>query len=365
MTPRPARPAEIAAPTALPFATRAPRAAGRPVRVALAAPVTLAAASLAALAAAALAAFLPAPAFAQAEAFPAKPIRVVVPYPPGGTTDVLARAVGDKLAQAWGQPVVIDNKGGAAGNIGTEAAAQAAPDGYTLVVGNNATHATNVTLFPGVKWHPVKSFDAITLVATVPHLLVVPAGRPTRTVAELVAASRARPGGLTYASSSPGSASHLIAELFKQRAAIPGVHVPYKGVAQAVTDLLGGQVDYMFATLPSVLQHAQTGKLTPVAVASGERVPTLAAVPTMAEAGVAVEADAWFGFFAPAGTPPAILDRYHAEIVRIVGLPDVREKLAAAGFTIRTQPRAQFQKFVASEVDRWAEVIRVSGAKVE
>jgi tripartite-type tricarboxylate transporter receptor subunit TctC len=297
--------------------------------------------------------------------FPAKPIRIIVPYPPGGTTDILARAVGEKLALAWGQSVVVDNKGGAAGNIGAEAGAQASADGYTLVVGNNSTHATNATLFRGLKWHPVESFEAITLVATVPHVLVVPNDRPYRTLPELVAAARAKPGGLTFASSSSGSASHLIAELTKQRASVQGVHVPYKGVAQAVTDLLGGQVDYMFATLPSVLQHVQGGRLRAVAIASRERVAAIGDVPTMAEAGYPVEADAWFGFFAPRGTPTAILDRYHDEIVRIVGLPDVRDKLAAAGFTIRTQPRAEFQKFVAAEVDRWGEVIRVSGAKVD
>lgn len=312
----------------------------------------------------AIALALPGQAIAQAEGFPSKSIRLIVPYPAGGTTDTLARTIGEKLSQAWNQPVVVDNKGGAAGNIGVGAAAQAAPDGYTIVVGNNATHATNATLFKDLKWHPVASFDAITLVATVPHVLVVPADRPYKTVSDLIAAAKAKPGGLSFASSSPGSASHLIGETFKQQAKIEGVHVPYKGVAQAVTDLLGGQVDYSFATYPSVKQHIAAGKLRALAVASDRRIPDLPDVPTLAEGGLAIQADAWFGFFAPKGTPAAILDRYHEEIVRIVAMPDVQHKLAGAGFTLRTEPRADFQKFVAGEVDRWGEVIRTSGAKV-
>ncbi len=303
---------------------------------------------------------------ASAQDYPTKPIRVIVPYPAGGPTDVLARLVGQKAGEALGQPVVVDNRGGAGGVIGTDAVAKAAPDGYTLGLANNATHATNSSLYPTLPYDAVKDFAPIALVATVTHLLVVHPSLGLKDVAGLVAYAKANPGKLNYASTGNGSASHLAMELFKTRTGTDMLHVPYRGSAPAANDLLGNQVQVMFATLPTVLQHVQAGTLTPLAVAGLERWPALPTIPTVDQSGLAgFNADAWFGFVAPAKTPPAIVIRLQAEIAKVMALPDVKDKLFQLGFLATISTPEAFGGFIRGETVKWAEVVKVSGAKLD
>lgn len=304
-------------------------------------------------------------AFAQtgaAAAYPAKPIRVVVPYPPGGTTDVLARAVGEKLTEAWGQPVVVDNRSGGAGIIGTEAVARAAPDGYTLVLGNNQTHAMNAALFDKVPFDLLRDFAPVAFVASTKHVFVVPASSGPRSLKELVAAGKS--GRLAYASSSPGSASHLISETFRMQAGIDATHVPYRGVAPAVTDLLGGQVAFMAATYPSVSQHVAAGKLRALAVASGEPIAGLDAPTVKAEGFGDLAADAWFAFYAPAATPRDVVEKLNAEINRALRNAEVAQRLRGTGFEPATRSVEEMARFHRAEVTRWGEMIRATGVRI-
>lgn len=303
------------------------------------------------------------PALAQAPGYPVKPIRVVVPYPPGGTTDVLARAVGEKLTEAWGQPVVVDNRSGGAGIIGTDAVAKAAPDGYTLVLGNNQTHAMNAALFDKVPFDLLRDFEPVAFVASTRHVIVVPASSPAKTLGELIASGR-NGGKLAYASSSPGSASHLISETLRVRAGMDATHVPYRGVAPAVVDLLGGQIAFMAATFPSVSQHIQSGKLRALAVASAERIPGLA-VQTVREQGAQeLNADAWFAFYAPAGTSREIVGKLNGEINRALNDAAVSDRLRGTGFEPRAMAVDDFTRFHRSEVARWGDMIRLTGVRV-
>ncbi len=303
---------------------------------------------------------------ASAQDYPAKPIRVIVPYPAGGPTDVLARLVGQKAGEAMGQAVVVDNRGGAGGVIGTDAVAKAAGDGYTLGLANNATHATNSSLYPTLPYDAVKDFAPIALVATVTHVLVTHPSQGFKSVADLVAYAKANPGKLNIASTGNGSASHLAAELFKSRAAIDMVHVPYRGAASAVNDLLGNQVQVMIATLPTVLQHIQAGTLTALAVAGMERWPALPNLPTIDQSGMpGFNADAWFGFVAPAKTPPAVIAKLNAEIAKVMAQADVKEKLFQLGFLATTSTPEAFGTFIREETVKWAEVVKISGAKLD
>jgi tripartite-type tricarboxylate transporter receptor subunit TctC len=298
---------------------------------------------------------------------PTRTVTVVVPYPAGGPTDILARTIGAELARALGQPVVVENVPGGAGAIGTRRVAQAAADGHTLVFGTNQTHATNLSLLPqGGGYDPVKDFAPVAGLADLQHLVVVGPEVPVKTVAELVALAKKDPGKLTAGSTGFGSASHLALELFKVRTGTDIAHVPYKGSAPLLTDLLGGHVNLSFATTPTVLQQIQSGTLRAIAVASPNRSPYLPEVPTLAEAGVrGVEADAWLAMFAPAGVPAPALARLREATLEAMKQPAVRETLTKSGMTPNARDGAAFAGFVREDVARWAEVVRVANVKAE
>lgn len=301
-----------------------------------------------------------------AQPYPMKPVRLVVPYPAGGPVDVLARVLGQQLSDSLGEPFIVDDRPGASGTLGSEFVARAAPDGYTLVLGNNATHATNESLYQSLRYQALRDFAPIGLVAMVTNILVVSPSLPVHSVRDLIDYAKARPGKLNYASSGSGSAAHLTAEMFKLMTETDIVHVPYRGAPPAVTDLMAGQVALMFASAPSVLPYVKQGQLRALAVTSAMRPPSLAEVPTMAEAGVpGFTSEAWFGLFAPAGTPHELIDRLSAAIASATSGADVRDKLAAEGFVVTTDTPDEFRAFVASEITKWARVIRESGAHVD
>ena len=303
------------------------------------------------------------PARAQAP-FPQRAVRLVVPFPPGGTTDVLARAIAAKWQDGWGQQVVVDNRGGGGGVIGTEAAYRAPPDGHTLVLGNNQTHATNGALVPNLPYDPA-GFAAITLVARAPHALVVPAASPARSVAELVALGRQPGRGLSYASSSAGSSSHLMGETFARRNGMRATHVPYRGAAPAALDLVAGTVDFMMATWASVSALAADGRIRALGVGGAARFPDLPEVPTLRELGFDyVSGDAWFGLFAPRGTPDAVLAAVSDATAAALADATVRGRLEAAGFRVATMPPAEFGPFHQAEVTRWAALVREAGVSL-
>jgi tripartite-type tricarboxylate transporter receptor subunit TctC len=303
---------------------------------------------------------------AHAQTYPAKPVRLVVPFPAGGTTDILARAAAQRLSETLGQQVIVDNRPGAGGNIGSELVARAAPDGYTLLMGTVGTHAINVSLYPKLPYDPVKDFTPIVLVAGVPNVLVVNPSLPAQSVAELIAYAKANPGKLNFASSGSGTSIHLSGELFKVLTGVQMTHVPYKGSAPALTDLVGGQVQLMFDNLPSSLAFIKAGKLRALAVTSKTRAAALPEVPTMVEAGVPdFEASSWFGMLAPAGTPRDIVVRINAEVAKWLATPEAREKLAGQGAIAAGGSSEDFARHIASETAKWAKVVKASGAKVE
>lgn len=303
---------------------------------------------------------------ARAQAWPTKPLRLVVPYPAGGPTDVLARALAAKMGDGLGQQIVVDNKPGGAGNIGSDIGAKAAPDGYTLTMGNNATHATNQTLISATPFDASKDFAAIGLTTTVTHVLVVHPEVPAKTIQEFVSWAKAEGDKLSYASTGNGSASNLAMELFKGATGIQAVHVPYRGSAPAVQDLLGGQVKCSFQTLPSVLAQIRAGKLRALAVSSLKRNANLPDVPTVDETVVkGFQADAWFGLFAPARTPDDIIARLNAEMMKALKDPATAEVIVKAGFDITPSNPAGLGDFVKVEIVKWAKVVKDSGAKAE
>ncbi len=302
----------------------------------------------------------------QAQTYPSKPIRMIVPFPPGGTTDILARAIGAELTKAWGQPVVIENRPGAGGNIGSEAVAKSPGDGYTLLMGTVGTHGINPSLYKKMPYDAVKDFAPVTLVALVPNILVVHPSVPAKSVAELIALAKKQPGKLTYASSGNGTSIHLSGALFESLAGVQMVHVPYKGSAPAVTDLLGGQVNMMFDNMPSALPHVKAGKLRALGVTSAKRSPAVPDVPTIAEAGVkGYEASSWFGVLAPATTPKDIVAKLNAEIAKSLGTPEMKEKLSSQGAEPVGNTPEQFGAFIRAEIDKWAKVVKASGATVD
>jgi tripartite-type tricarboxylate transporter receptor subunit TctC len=307
------------------------------------------------------------PSTSWAQWVPTRTVTVVVPYPAGGPTDILARTIGAELAKALGQPVVVENVPGGAGAIGTRRVAQAAADGHVLVFGTNQTHATNISLLPqGGGYDPVKDFAPVAGLADLQHLVVVGPDVPVKSAADLVALAKKDPGKLTAGSTGPGSASHLALELFKARTGTDIAHVPYKGSAPLLTDLLGGHVNLSFATTPTVLQQIQSGKLRAIAVASPNRSPYLPEVPTLAEAGVrGVEADAWLAMFAPAGVPAPALARLREATLEAMKQPAVRETLTKSGMTPNARDGAAFAGFVREDVARWAEVVRIANVKAE
>jgi tripartite-type tricarboxylate transporter receptor subunit TctC len=319
-----------------------------------------------ALAAAALAALCALPAAAQDAAYPNRPVRLVVPFPAGGTTDIIARAVAQRFGEVFGQSFVVDNRPGAGGNLGAGLVARAAPDGYTLVMGTVGTHAINPSLYAQMPYDHVKDFAPVLLVAGVPNVLEVNPELPVHTVGELVAYAKANPGKLNFASSGSGTSIHLSGELFKTMTGVSMQHVPYKGSAPALQDLMGGQVQLMFDNLPSSLPFIKSGKLRAIAVTTTSRAAALPDVPTIAESGYpGFEASSWFGLLAPKGTPEAIIARLNAEGNRWLASPDAKEKLLAQGAIAAGGSPADFAKHIAVETAKWAKVVKESGAKVD
>ncbi|MBI1989142.1 MAG: tripartite tricarboxylate transporter substrate binding protein [Betaproteobacteria bacterium] len=303
---------------------------------------------------------------AWAQEYPVKAIRFIAPNLPGGPTDILARLIGQKLAESFGQPVVIENRAGAGGNIGTEAAAKSPPDGYTLVTGNNATFGANVSLYKHLAFDPVKDFAPIVLVGTQPNILVVHPSLPVTSVKQLIALAKARPGELNYAGSGMGAVAHLAAELFKTMAQVNIVHIPYKSAAPALIDVIAGQNQLMFATSLSVQPHIKSEKLRALAVTTANRSRLMPELPTIAEAGVpGFAAMTWHGVLTTGGTPPAIVNKLNAEINRILQLPDVRERLGALGAEIIGGTPQEFADHIKREIPKWAKVIKDAGVRVE
>jgi tripartite-type tricarboxylate transporter receptor subunit TctC len=307
-----------------------------------------------------------APFAVQAQAYPTRPATIVVPFAAGGTTDILARVIGQALTRELGQSVIVDNRAGAGGNIGASLAAKAPADGYTLFMGTVGTHAINQGLYKKLPFDPIKDFQPLTRVAMVPNLLVANPGKPYKSVKELIAYAKANPGKVNFGSSGSGSSIHLSGELFNSLAKVDMVHVPYKGSAPAVTDLLGGQIDIMFDNMPSAIQHVRSGKLRPLAVTTAKRSPELPDVPTIAEAGVpGYEATSWFGMFAPAGTPAPVVARVHTALVKVLADAEVKKKLAEQGAEPYAEKPEQFAEFIRKETAKWSKVVKDSGASAD
>lgn len=308
---------------------------------------------------------------AVAQPYPSKPVRIVVPFPPGGTTDIVARLVGVELQKMWGQPVVVENRAGAGGGIGTEAVAKAAADGYTLLMGTVGTQAINLPLYTqgGGKlgYHPLNDFAPITNVAAVPNVMVVPAALPVKSVREFIDYARKNPGKLNMASSGNGTSIHLTGELFKSLTGTFMVHLPYRGSAPALQDLLAGNTQVMFDNLTSSLPHIRSGRLKALAVTSRVRSPALPDVPTMEEAAglKGFDATAWFGLLAPAGTPREIVDKIQRDVAQILSQPEMRERFAGQGALPVGDTPDQFAAFIRAEIEKWTKVVKFSGAKVD
>jgi tripartite-type tricarboxylate transporter receptor subunit TctC len=302
---------------------------------------------------------------AQTDSYPSRPIRIVVAFTAGGTTDIIARLVGKKMTDAWGQPVVIDNRPGAGGNLGSNIVAKAAPDGYTLLIGSVGPLAVNATLYPNMPYDNLKDFAPICLVAEVSNMLVVHPSVPVHSVQDLVELARAKPGTLNYGSTGNGTTGHLSGELLNAQAKIDLVHIPYRG-ATAVTDLLGGQIQLMFATIPSVIQHVRSGSLRAIAVTSSRRSPALPEIPTVAESGYpGFEASSWYGFVAPAGTPDPIIRKLHEMIAKIVNMPDIDEQLSSQGADPVGSSPEEFAQYMRNETEKWAKVVKASGIRLD
>ena len=304
---------------------------------------------------------------AAAQGFPSRPLKIVATFEPGGASDILARLLAPRLAESLGQPVLVENRPGAGGNTGTDYVAKSAPDGHTLVMGYIGTHAVNPTLYPRIPFDAVRDFAPVAFVASIPSALVVHPSVPARSVPELVALAKSRPGALNYGSGGSGTAPHLGAELFKLMAGVDLVHVPYKGSGPAVTDLLSGQLSLMFNTMIQTIPHVQSGKLRALAVTSARRSAALPELPTVAEAGLpGYEMVGWFGVLAPAGTPKEAVARLNGDLLKALALPDVKERLAKLGSEptdIRTPE--QFGDYIKAEIAKWARVVKAAGMRID
>ena len=298
--------------------------------------------------------------------YPVRPIRMIVPSAPGSGPDIMARSIGQKMTDAWGQQVVIDNRTGAGGVIGSEAAAKAAPDGYTLIMGNAGSHAVNVSLHAKLPYDPLRDFAPVTLVSSAPNLLIVNPALPVHSVKDLIALARAKPGALSFSSGGNGSTAHLSGELLGTLAGLRIVHVPYKGAPAGVLAVISGEVAFALPNIPPALPHAKTGKLRALAVTTAKRSPAVPDLPTIAESGLpGYEATAWFGVLAPTGTPRAIVDRLNALIVKALRTPEMKERLLADGAeAIGSTPEA-FAAVMRRDIAKWAEVVKKSGARAE
>ena len=303
---------------------------------------------------------------AYGQAFPSRSIRIVVPFTAGGAADILARIVGDKFAEMWGRPIVIDNRAGAGGNIAAEIVAKAPPDGYTLLMGSMGTQAMNVSLYRKLPFDPARDFSPISVVAKNPNLLAVHPSVPVATVKELIAFGRARPGKLNYSSAGTGSLGQMSAELFRLMTGVQMVHVPYKGGAPAVTAVISGEADVLFIVLPPILPHVKAGRLKAIAMGSRERHALLPEVPTVIESGLpGFEVRQWYGLLAPAGTPRDVVARLHAAVERIVNLPETSKRIIDTGSDPSATTPAEFEAMIREDTVRWAKVAKASGATAE
>lgn len=303
---------------------------------------------------------------ALAQTYPSKPIRIVVPFPPGGPADILSRIIGQNLAESWGQQAVIDNRAGAGGNIGSEIVAKAPPDGYTLLMGFVGTHAINASLYSAMPYDNVKDFEPVSLVAMVTIVLVVHPSIPANSVKELIVVAKSRPGQLTFGSPGNGTPQHLAGELFNTMASVKMVHIPYKGAVPALTDLLGGRVSLIFSSMPPALPHVKAGKLRALAVTSAKRSSAAPNLPTIAESGLpGYEVINWYGILAPAGTPKEIVARLNSEILKILNIADVKERLSVQGAETFGSTPQEFAAYIRKETEKWAKVVKYSGAHLD
>lgn len=301
-----------------------------------------------------------------AQDYPNKPIRLVVPFPPGGPADILARAIGQPLSENWGQRVVVDNRSGAGGIIGSDIAAKAAPDGYTLLVGFVGTHAINPSLYSKLPYDNVKDFEPVGRVATATIILVVHPSVPANSVRELISVAKAKPNVLTFGSPGNGTPQHLAGELFNTMAGVKMVHIPFKGAAPAIVDLLAGQVSVIFSSAPPALPHIATGKLRALAVTSAKRSSVAPDLPTIAESGLpGYEVVNWYGIFTPSRTRKEIVAKLNAEILKILNMSDVKERLSSVGIETFNSTPAQFAIFIKEETEKWAKVVKYSGARLD
>jgi len=304
--------------------------------------------------------------WAQEAAYPSKPVRLIVPFPAGGGGDTMARLVMGRVATELGQSIVVENLGGAGGNVGSAQAAKAAPDGYTLLYGTNGTHGINQTLYKRPGFSATQDFEPVGRLTRIAAMLVARPGLEATNARELIARLKAAPGRYTYASAGNGTTSHLAAEILKSAAGVAVVHIPYRGGAAAMTDLIGGQVDWMFEVMPNAAPQARAGRVRPLAVSTARRVAGFDDVPTLAESGVpGFDLSAWDAIFAPAGTPPAVVERLNAAIQKVLADPELRKQLAARGAEPWAATPAETRAFVAAEVQRWGDAVKRSGAAVD
>ncbi len=299
------------------------------------------------------------------EKYPLKPVTVIVPQAPGGANDTVARILAAKLSENVGQQFIVDNRPGAGGNIGTAAAARARPDGYTLLLTVSSAHVINPFLYKNAGFDPVKDFEPVTAVATVAYILVVNPSFPAKSVKELIDLAKAKPGDLQYASAGNGTLNHLLGEMLKTMAGIDMVHIPYKGAAASVTDVVGGRVPISFQSAPSAMSFVKSGKLRVLGVANEKRVPTMPDVPAIGETLRGYGATPWYGVLAPAGTPKPVIAQLHAEIVKALDNKDLQEKMAAQGAEVSKSSPAQFAAMIKDELPRWSKIVKESGAQVD
>jgi tripartite-type tricarboxylate transporter receptor subunit TctC len=298
-------------------------------------------------------------------AFPNKPVKIIVPSAPGDGSDILARLLASKLQVQWGQPVTVENRTGAGGVVGTEVAAKAAADGYTVIVGNAGSHAINQALYPKLSYDVTRDFVAVTMLASAPNAFVVNPEVPAKTVAEFVALAKASPNKFAFASGGNGSSAHLNGEMLKMLAGIEMTHVPYKGASPAITDVIGGQVQLMIGNLPPMLPHIKSGKLRLLGVTTPKRFAAVPDAPPMADTVAGFDSLAWFGVFAPSATPKDIVAKWHADTVAALALPDVREKIAQLGFEVVGNTPEQYAALVRADIAKWTKVVKASGAKAD
>ena len=303
---------------------------------------------------------------ASAQAFPAKPVKLVVPFPPGGSLDNIGRLLALKLTEMWGQTVVVENRPGAGGNVGADAVAKSPADGYTVVMGALSTHAVNPSLYAKMPYDAVKDFAPISLVAITPNVLIVNASSRVHSLKDLIAQAKANPGKLNFGSGSNGSAGHLAGELFKVDTGTDVAHIPFKGGAPALQALLAGDTQFMFDNLANAMAQVKGGKVRAIAVTTAQRSKLAPDLPTMAEAGMpGFDISTWFGILAPAGTPPAVVDKWNSDLVKVLNLPDVREKMLAQGAEPAPTSTTQFASFIAAERDKYARIVKAAGAKID